>query len=161
MSIEVVYTIQDEKAEQSTMSVRLPSATAFADADAFASDFATLLDAVIDGFITRIGMSFTVTPPGGLKVAAAAGVDVEAGATFIYNSALGFKFRHRIPTFKQSLIAAGSGDVNQADAGVTALINAMEDGLTPVVTLVQPSEHRDDDLAAISSARQTFTRTRG
>lgn len=161
MTIEGVYTLKDEKGDTSTMSVRLPAATLFADAEAFLSDFASLLDLTIDGVVTRIGMSFNVLLPGGLKVAALNQVDVERGATFIYQSAGGFLFRHRIATFKNSLIGAGSADVNLADADVINLVSAMNNGLTPIATLVQPSEHRGDDLAAINSARQTFIRTRG
>lgn len=158
---EIVYSIQDDDGHQSTMSVRVPSTTLHSDVVAFADDVATLIDAVIDGFITRIGISTNVALPGGLKTAALLQAKVEQGATFIYTSAAGFLFRHRIPTFKYTLIDIGGNTVDQADPAVSPLIAAMENGLTPVATLVEPCEHRDDDLTDISTAVQTYTKTRG
>lgn len=159
-AIEVTYTIVDEKKDRSTVSVRLLSTTAFDEAQKYAADFATLLDAVIDGVIERIGMSFTVVAPGGLKVAAAGQTDVEHGATFIYNSNGPERFQHRIPTFKQSLIGIGSADVDQTKQPVIDLINEMVNGHVPLLVNVQPTSWLDSDILALSSARQTFTKTR-
>lgn len=158
---EVVISIEDDDGHTSTMSIRIPNATANADSVAFAADMATLVDAVIDGVITRIGLSQTVTLPGGLKSAVLAQAKRERGATFIYTSNAGFLFRHRLPTFKASLINAGGNTVDLTDGDVDALVDAMTDGITPVATLVEPSEHRDDDLVAISSAVETFNSSRG
>jgi len=157
---EVVFSIQDDDGHTSQVSVRIPSGTAAADATAFASDVATLLDAVIDGVITRAGISETVTLPGGLKVAALDTCDVEVGATLFYLAAGGFVFRHRLPTWKRSLIVVDGSDILVGDTDVDAWLAMMTAGITPVATLVQPSEWRDGDITAFSTGSQTFTKTR-
>lgn len=158
---EVTISIDDDDGHTSTMSIRIPSDTANADAVAFAADMAALVDEVVDGVITRIGLSQTVTLPGGLKSAVLAQAKRERGATFIYSSAEGHDFRHRLPTFKATLIDAGGNTVDQGDTDVQALRDAMINGITPVATLVEPSEHRDEDIVALSSAVETFTSSRG
>jgi len=157
---EVVISIQDADGHASQTSVRIPSATLAADATAFASDIATLCDAVIDGVITRVGISETVTLPGGLKAAVLDNADVEVGATIFYNAVGGFTFRHRLPTWrKDKLITDGSG-ILIGNADVDAWIAMMVSGITPVATLVQPSEWRDADITSLIKGSQTFTKTR-
>ncbi len=157
---EVVFSLKDADGHQSTTSIRIPSGTDHADALAFASDVATLLDKVIDGVITRVGISSIVTLPGGLKSAVLDNADVEVGATLIYDAVGGFLFRHRIPTWKKSLINVGGNTIKQGDGDVDAFVAMMKDGITPIATLVQPSEHREADITELSSGVQTFTKTR-
>lgn len=160
IALEIVYSIVDADGHPSTTSVRIPSDTAMADAVAFADDVATLLDKIIDGVITRAGISTTVTLPGGLKAAALDNCDVEVGATLFYSAGGVLRFQHRIPTFKKTLIVAGGSSINETDPDVAAFIAMMKDGLTPVATLVQPSEWRDTDIVAFTTGNQTFTKTR-
>lgn len=157
---EVVFSIQDDDGHMSQTSVRVPSDTLAADATAFADDVATLLDAVIDGVITRIGISEIVALPGGLKTAALDSCDVEVGASLFYNAAGGLVFRHRIPTWKRSLIVTDGSDILIGDTDVDAFIAMMVSGITPIATLVEPSEWRDADITAFSVGSQTFTKTR-
>jgi len=156
----VVFTIQDDDGHKSQTTVDIPSDTLAADATAFASDVATLLDAVIDGVILRIGISETVAAPGGLKTAALDSCDVEVGATLFYNADLGTAFHHRIPTWKRSLIVDDGSDIKTGDTDVDAWTAMMVSGITPAATLVEPSEHRDEDINAFSTGAQTFTKTR-
>ena len=118
----------------SQTSVRVPNATDAADATAFADDIATLLDQVIDGVITRIGISETVTLPGGLKTAALDNCDVELGATLFYSAVGGLVFRHRIPTWKKALIVVDGSSILVGDTDVDAWIAMMEDGLNKVAS---------------------------
>ncbi len=157
---EVIYTITDDDGHVSQTSVRIPSDTAAADATAFASDVATLLDEVIDGVISRIGISEVVTPPGGRKTAALASCDVEVGATLFYAAVGNFVFRHRIPTWKISMIVTDGSVIDQAQQAVIDWRDMMINGITPVATLVQPCEWRDADITAFNVGSQTFTKTR-
>jgi len=157
---EVVISLKDADGHVSQTSVRIPSATLAADATAFASDIATLLDAVIDGIITRVGISETVTLPGGLKAAVLDNADVELGATLFYDAVGGFVFRHRIPTWRKDKFVANSAAILVGNADVDAWIAMMVSGITPVATLVQPSEWRDADITAFNVGTKTFTKTR-
>ena len=160
IATEVVFSLKDADGHASTTSVRIPSGTAHADALAFGADVATLLDKVVDGVITRVGISSIVTLPGGLKSAVLDNADVEVGATLIYDAVGGLLFRHRIPTWRKSLIVDGGNTIKIGDGDVDAWIAMMKVGITPVATLVQPSEWREADITELSSGVQTFTKTR-
>lgn len=157
---EVVFSLVDADGHSSTTSVRIPSDTDMDDAIAFASDAATLLDAVIDGVITRVGISTNVTLPGGLKSAVTDNADVEVGATIIYGAGAPLTFKHRIATWRKDKIVDTGNTIKIGDGAVDAWIDMMVNGITPVATLVQPSEWRDQDILALSSGVQTFTKTR-
>ena len=154
MAWEVIYTIYDAKARKSTHSVWLPGETTLTQAQTFASAYSELLDAVIDGKIARVGIVFDADL-GTVKADAVAGCDVENGALFIYDAGA-YTFRHRVPTFTPSLILSTSRDVNTDDADVSALIDAMVNGLDDVA----PCEHRETSIDALKSARELFQRSR-
>jgi len=158
---EIVYTIQDEKGNKSTLTVWIPSTTLLADALDFAQDFGDLIDNVIAGIITRIGLIFSADLTPTMKTAVVGGADVEEGANFIYRSASGFPFRHRLATFLESKITSGSRAVNVADPDVAALVDAVTNGLVVTsLNTVAPTEHREDDLSALVTAREVFQRSR-
>lgn len=80
---------------------------------------------------------------------------MENGALFIYDAGA-YTFRHRVPTFLQSLISPTSRDVDTEDEDVAALIAAMTTGLDGTA----PCEHRETDIDALKSARELFQRSR-
>jgi len=161
MPYECIYTIVDEKDHKSSLRHYLPDETAVADVVGFIEDFAPLLEDVLSGAIIRAGFTRAVDISGlGLRAEPQAGSDVEEGATFIYTDADRNMMRHRVPTFLESLILAGTREVDVSAAAVIALRAAMVTGLTPDATLVPPCEHRGGDLTALSSARETFQRSR-
>lgn len=162
MAFSILYTILDEKAAASTMKVNLPSATAFADVILFVSEFADLVDAVINGQIIRAGVAFEIDI--GTFAAAAAGSDVEEGARFNYRTDGGFLSAFRIPTFLESLIVPGTRQVDTADLDVLALDVAVRNGidLTGVggSGVIAPSDQRDEDIVSLTSATESFTTSR-
>lgn len=160
MGFAILYSVQDEKGKTSTTTINLPSAVAFADATLFAAELAKLINPLIGGAITRIGIAFTVALPAGLRASPLANSDVEEGARFQFSTTNGFFSGMRIPTFLESFITAGTKDVDLTDTDVAAFVAAMRDGidLTGVggSGTVQPSDSRDEDLAALSTAREQF-----
>lgn len=161
MGFAVLYTIRDGKNASSTMELNLPSAVSLAGAIEFAQDFAGLIDAVITGAISRIGLAFIVDLPGGLTAVPAATSDVEEGAKFQFATDGGFYTGFRVPTFDETFISAGSRDVNTAAGAVASLIAATTAGLTTAAGVVEPSDKREDDIAALTFAREQFLSSRG
>jgi hypothetical protein len=154
MAIEIIYTVYDAKGAKSTHSVWLPDGTTLADAQTFATSYSELLDAVIDGRISKIGIVYEGTL-GTVKETPVAGCDVEQGALFIYNAG-DFLFRHRLPTFTPTLIVANSRAVDLTDEDVTAFVAGMVTGLAGT----SPCEHRGTDISALKSARELYQRSR-
>lgn len=164
MAWTILYSIQDGKGKVSTTEVNLPTATNLASATAMAQQLATLINNVITGAIVRIGITLQVTPPGGLRVAAAANSDVEEGARFQYRTQNGFYSGLRIPTFDESLIATGSRDVNVAGAVATfstAMISGIDTSGAGGTGVIQPCDKRGEDLVALEFAREQFLSSRG
>jgi hypothetical protein len=159
MAFEIVYTIRDEKNKRSLQSVHLPDTVSLTNARSFAQEMALLIDPLIKGKIERIGLGFMVTLPEGLKADFVAGADVEEGATLIYEASP-YLFRHRLPTFDEQFIVAGTREVDLTDPDVSAFVDAMVDGLLIDAVQVQPCEWREQDLEALRSARETFQRSR-
>lgn len=88
---------------------------------AAAQQWATDLDAVISGKITKVSAILLPGLPAGLKAAPAAGSRVEQTAVINFaNAATGHRFGMAIPSIADSKIAAGR--LNLGDAAVQALV---------------------------------------
>jgi hypothetical protein len=165
MAWTILYSITDEKAKVSTTEVKLPSATTHADVVIFAQEMASLIDPLLTGAITRIGITQEVSLPSGLSASAAANSDVEEGAKFQFRTNGGFFTSLRLATFDEGNIVAGGREVDQTDTDVAAFITAMTTGIDLTGAggsgVVQPSDHRDDDVTALDSAREQFVSSRG
>ncbi|MCZ7545743.1 MAG: hypothetical protein M5R40_20485 [Anaerolineae bacterium] len=131
----------------------------------FAEQLALLIDPLVVGALTRIGVTRDVDLPGGLAASASANADVEEGARFQFRTENGFFSGLRLPTFDESKIAAGTRGVDLADGDVAAFVAAMEDGLdlsgVGGTGTVQPCDARDEDLLALEFAREQFLSSRG
>lgn len=165
MGFSILYSIRDEKGKESTTTVNLPATTAFADVVLFAGEMAKLINPIVTGSVTRIGVAFTVDLPGTLRASPSANSDVEEGGRFQFRTAGGFFTGMRLATFDESKILAGTRAIDQADTDVAAFVAAMEDGidLTGVggSGTVQPSDPREDDVAVLEFAREQFQSSRG
>lgn len=165
MSWTVMYSIQDEKGKTSTTEINMPTATTFTDASIMAGEMALLVDAMITGQITRIGIVATVDLPVTLKAAPLANSDVEEGARFQFRTINGFFSGLRLPTFDEAAIVAGSKAVDLTDGDVTAFVTAMVDGLDITGAggsgVIQPADKRNEDLTALEFAKEQFLSSRG
>lgn len=159
MAFAVLYSIEDAKGQVSTMTVNVPATTDFADVGAFAAGMAGLINALITGVITRIGVAFTVALPGGLRTVPVAGSDTEEGALFQFRTELGNYTSTRLPTFDETLIQSNSRAVDTEDADVTAFITAMVTGID-VTPVVAPSDKREEDIIGLASALEDFQSSR-
>lgn len=165
MAFEVLYSIVDAKGKSSTMAIALPQVTSFADVTIFAGQMALLIDPLINGRITRIGVGFTVSLPGALGLVSDADSDVEEGAKFQFKTSGGFFTGFRIPTFDEQFILSGTQQVDLAAPGVAALRTAMVSGINLTAAggsgTIQPSDTRNEDITALEFAREMFQSSRG
>lgn len=158
----ILFTIQDAKGVISTTEMNVPDTVGPEQLLEFANAYAILLDPLIAGAITRIGIVQTVPVPGSVKASAEANSDVEEGARFQFRTENGFYTSMRLPTFRESFIIAGSNKVNTAATEVASYVTAMVTGLaTPVAGgTVTPSDKRGEDIIALSNAVEQFVSSR-
>ena len=166
MAIGILFTIRDGKGEQSTMQVNVPSSTSAADAIIFGQQFAGIIDPLVNGAITRVGIVLDVDISGlGLTPNASLQADVEEGAKFQFRTSQNHFTSFRIPTFLDTLIPGGGNAVDQANGQVAALLTAMEDGIDLSGVggsgVISPSDTRNEDIVATTSAKEAFQSSRG
>lgn len=158
----VSYTIEDAKGLTSTMEVNFASATTFDDARRAAARVAELVNPLIIGAIRKINIVYSVDLPTTLRTAPEANSDVEEGARFQFRTANGFYTGMRVPTFSEAHLAPNSRDVNTDHPAVEAFVNALRNGvsLTNPAALVNCTDKRNEDIVALSFAREQFQSSR-
>jgi hypothetical protein len=163
----IVMSFQDAKGETSTTMVNVPTGITLANLTIFAQEMVKLVDNMIGGIVTRVGLAVTFALPSGINVAPAADSDVEEGGYFSFRTAGGYHTSLRIPTFLESLVAAGSADIDTSDPIVAAFVSAMITGIdlttaTPVAGTgtITPADSRGDDIVALTDAKEQFTNSR-
>lgn len=163
----VVLSFTDAKGETSTTMVNIPTGITLANMTIFAQEVVKLVDAMIGGIVTRVGLAITVPLPSGINIAPNSASDVEEGGFFNFRTAGGYRTSMRIPTFLEALISPGSADIDTSDPDVAAFVSAMITGIdltaaTPVAGTgtVTPSDSRGDDIVALTDAKEQFTNSR-
>ncbi|MCI0665021.1 MAG: hypothetical protein L0220_28495 [Acidobacteria bacterium] len=155
---DAIITIKDAKGEFSSMRVHLPPATLVADADNFVTNFlGGQIDLIIGGQIVRAAIVYDLTINPAWNAVPAAGSDVEEGGLFIFETATGFTYKTRIPTFLESLVDSDSRTI-PITGDVASFVSTMLSGNgTPNVS---PTDNRGVDLEALISAKELFQKSR-
>lgn len=126
INVILSYTIQDADGERQAFPYygQIDDTTTLAATQVFLDEYATLLDAIIDGAIKkeRIVLDFPITD--GVKSSAVAGSEIEKTGLLSYPlvSVPGKTFSQDIPAFKVSLFDGNK--INLADTDVLAWTNS-------------------------------------
>lgn len=165
VQFSVLYSIKDGKGKVATTELNLPSTVTLTNWTVFAGQMALLINDIITGAITRIGLVASVTLPVGLRATPGANSDVEEGARFQYKTTNGFFTAMRLPTFDEQFVLPGTATVDIADTDVAAYVTAMTGGidLTGVggTGTVAPVDSRNEDIVTLDSAKEQFLSSRG
>lgn len=162
MPFGVVVGFKDKKAVGGVSStiIHLPDATAWGDVVIFAQEIAKLIDPLLKGIITRIGVSYEVTLPGTLNTTIDDEADVEEGGRFNWYTDGGHYTSNRIPTFDEALVTVGGVGINQAAPDVAAFFGAMINGIDVSglggVGTPAPCDSRGEDITTLLSAIEDF-----
>ncbi len=108
------------------------------------------------GKLESIDVCVGVTIPGGLKSDPDADSDIEEGALFVYEDADGRFYKQRVPTFLETLILTGTRQVDNSNAAVQALTDAIITGLDTVA----PQTMAATDITALRSDKEQFVKNR-
>lgn len=165
MAVSILYSINDGKGKSSSTEVNLPSSVTLTNMTLFAAEMAKLINDMITGAITRIGIVISVPLPNGLRVTPALNSDVEEGGRFQFRTAGGFFTSNRIPTFSETFVSPGSQEIDTTDPVVAPFVTAMVSGinLVPVggTATVAPTDKREADVVALEFAKEAFQSSRG
>lgn len=156
LPIKIQYSMRDAKGLVSRTLVHIPSATTLANATTYAQDLGEVIDAVIGGSIESIDICIGIALPGGIKATPDTDTDVEEGAVFVYKDADGRTFRQRLPTFLESLVEAGTRQVDNANAAVQAYTDIIVDGNGTVAPVTLAAT----DITELVSDKEQFVKNR-
>jgi len=158
LAITLRFDTVDDKGKVSSTKLRLPNGFALADYVEFAQASAQLFTNISQGVLTKVGLSFNVDLSGaGLKTVASAVTGVARKLWLRFNTAVtGFQAQTLIPGIRETQVGAGSGDINQADTDVAAVISMFEDGLAVTGGTMTFTNDREHDITAIVSGTERF-----
>lgn len=158
----LVYTIQDAKGKKSTTTINFPAAVDIGQVASFAGDTATMINNIITGKIIEAGVGLAISLSGAtIRATPDANSDVEEGARFSWNSAIGAITGFRLPTFDEAKMVSGTRDVDLADTDVDTFVQRIIAGKTTGLVNASPSDDRGSDIATLATARESFTSSRG
>ena len=141
----LTYQVTDAAGETKSVVIPMADTEAIADIQTFVTNHTALLDAVVDGVITKATVSYALTLPGGLDATPEADMLVSTGGLFSFTATgTGYRKSIYVPTVKNTLIS-DSKDIPNAGA-VAAWITDLLSG-----TEVSPTDNYENVLAAFLS----------
>ncbi len=154
---QVFVTIQDKAGLKSTMIVHIPIATTPQDALDFADLLINEIDPIINGGIVSAGVTLAADIAGHEAIGSTS--NVQERGEFVWNTENGFLHSVGVPTWIETLVVAGSRQLDVAQVDVEDFVEAMEDGLAvPSTNLIVPVDSRGEDLTTRKSALERFRR---
>lgn len=139
----------DFNGQSKTSLVFFPNATTLAALQAYATAFAPLYEAISEAKITEMVASFPMTVPAG-KANPGAGIRINEGADFSYDTPGRYNFGLWVPALKLSMLAGNQ--VVIADADVIAFNNAIVGGLGGTL----PTDGNGLDVNLFTRARYAY-----
>lgn len=158
----LTYSIQDAKGKVSTVKINFPANVDIGQLASFAGDTATMINNIITGKILDAGIGLAVDLSGAtIRTAPDPDSDVEEGARFSWNSAVGAITNFRLPTFDEAKMVSGTRNVDLTDTDVDTFVDRIIAGKTTGLVNASPSDDRGSDIEELASARENFQSSRG
>lgn len=151
---EVITTVQDQAAKSSTSTLYVASGLTQAQYEEGLQALAQLIDPVLSGRILALRYAIPVDISGLTGNIAAGTSDVEEVGQFIFRTANNDPVEVNLPCINDTASAAGSDDLDQADANIAAFISMMEDGLAVTGGTIIPTDFEGIDIASVETARE-------
>ena len=150
----------DNKGSTSFTKIRVPTTFALSDYIEFGEAAAQLVAKVCTARVTAVSLTVSVDLAGlGLKTSAASVAKVGRKLFFKFATAVtGFIGRTLFPTLKESLVVAGSDNIDMTDTDVAALASAFEDGIVVTGGTVTYTNDRGHDITNTDVAKEQFRR---
>lgn len=155
-------TVRDDKGEKSVVRIFVPEPAGTVTVTNILGDLTTIgnfLTPLLGGEIETLRFCIELDVSGLSNNAMVANSDVEEGAQFMFRTAGGFVSRIRLPTFLETLLIANSNQVDLSQTAVSNFVDFM-DGTTGLGFLGSPTDYREDDIVTLTSALESFRKSR-
>lgn len=161
----VSITIADEKGQNSRHGFYINADNPDSDVGsiiAYMQAYITALEAIITGAVISASLTLGVPLPVGSRLTPLENSDVEEGREFFYRTQGGFIFKHRIPTFDESLIeeplAVGFDNLPEEVANLTLFFTNPLD--FPEEWPIDPTDARGDSITVFDRCEEDFKASR-
>ena len=165
-TIDLAFSIVDEKGDISTLTFHVPATSVVADVLIAAEALADLLDPIVQGGFLNAALRLPVDLSGStVNALASAGSDVQEKAKFVFRTAVDKVVSFfNIPTILESIFNAGSKEVDLGHSDVGALVTAVETGIDTTgdggSSTITFCDNRGDDLYDLIEAVENWGRAR-
>lgn len=156
VAFELIYEFEDESGERATQATKLPVTPTLAQFEEFGQALAILKDDCVLGRISNLSLSVVADMSGLTGNSVDAASDVEDIGAFQFVTADGLPVKMNLPAILESLVAAGSDDLDQAAPAIAAIITAMESGIAVTGGTISPCDVGEIDITDVVYARENF-----
>lgn len=150
----------DAKGKESSTKLRVPTTFSLAQYLEFGAAAAQLFTNIGQTAITKVAFCFNVDLSGlGLKTVATSVASVAKKLWLRFQTAVtGFRAQTLIPAIRETQVIAGSGDIDQTDTDVAAVVSLFEDGIAVTGGTLTFTNDREHDITAIQTGTERFLR---
>lgn len=161
LAVTVRIDFKDNKDQSSFTEVHVPVGFTLPQYVEFAQDLATLVNDLHQGTITGASITFSLDISGAtIKTIANAFSDIAQRARVMFTSAAsGFRKLFNIPSIDESIVTAGSDEIDTSDPIFTPFTTMIVNGQAVTGGTIQFTDSRQNDLVALSFAREGFDNT--
>lgn len=156
LTFDLVFTVEDEKGKQSDTTVNVPTTFSLTAYTEFAQACANVIDDLIGGILVACILQVLADISGLTGNVRVQASDVEEKGHFKFRTVAGRSVDVKIPGFDESLMTAGTDDIDTTTVAVNAFVNMMEDGLSVTGGTIIPCDVDEDDILGLEFARESY-----
>lgn len=156
VAASVIYTIIDESGDTATFEIQVPTGFSIAQYTEFASDMATLVDAILSGKLLSADFCVAGDISGLTGNTVGAASDVEEIGAFLFRSDENRPVIVNVPGINETMVLVGSDELDQTDTDIAAWQTAIEDGLSTAGGTISPCDVGEGDIISTEYARERF-----
>jgi len=161
-AIDVNFYLTDGKGKESVVTLPIPSTVAVTDLIPFALSAWDLINPLVTGGNVVARVSIPV--PGIVSANPVGSGDVQEIGRFLFRAANGALKRLGLPTFLESKMVPGTGDIDTTDADVAAFVTGMTTGIDTTGDggsgVIQPCNLWESDLDSLEAAFEDWGKLR-
>jgi hypothetical protein len=159
IAFEVVYEYTDDSGDKAESAIKLPTIFTLEQYTEFVRAMAVLVDKVVVGIVSRAGIRVAIDVSSLTDNTVLGLSDVEDVGAFQFATVDSRPVRVNIPGIQESLVLAGSDDIDTGAAPVAAFNTAMLSGIAVTAATIQPTDVAEDDIDSLVFARERFRST--
>lgn len=156
IALSVIYTVIDDSGDRGTTEIRVPSGFSLAQYGEFGAAMATLVDAMLSGKVEGADLCIAVDITGLVGNVVNPGADTKELAAFQFLTTEQRPVYLNVPTLDEVKVEFNSDNLNLGDGAVSALMAAMEDGISVTGGTISPCDVAEDDIVTTVYARERF-----